>query len=117
MFEIKGRIKVIHDTKQVSDSFKIRNFVLTDESTEYPQHISFQLSQNNCEKLDGLKVGDVATIKFNVRGREWTSPQGEVKYFNTLDVWFVQKGTSANNTQVKTPQPVDLDVDDDSLPF
>ena len=30
-------------------------------------------------------------VSFNLRGREWTSPQGEVKYFNSLDAWRIEK--------------------------
>lgn len=125
MFELTGSVKLVKDTQVVSEKFKKREFVLTDDSSQYPQYISFQLSQDNVEKLDGVKVGDRITVKFNLRGREWTSPQGEVKYFNTLDVWFVQKGTSANNTQVKggieknfmEDAINDMDSQDDGLPF
>lgn len=116
MFELKGQLKVVKDTQVVSEKFKKREFVLTDDSSQYPQDISFQLSQDNVEKLDGLKAGDRILVKFNLRGREWTNPQGEVKYFNTLDVWFVQKQDQVDRPD---PQPVDMSAgqDDDGLPF
>ena len=117
MFELKGAVKVVNETVQVTDSFKKREFVLTDDSSQYPQDISFQLSQDNVDKLNGVKVGDRILVKFNVRGREWINPQGEAKYFNSLDAWFIQKTNSANNAQA-TPQPVDMSVgSDDNLPF
>ena len=34
---------------------------------------------------------DQIEVSFNIRGREWTSPQGEVKYFNTLEAWRIEK--------------------------
>jgi hypothetical protein len=116
MFELKGTVKVIKDTQVVSEKFKKREFVLTDDSTEYPQDISFQLSQDNVDKLNSIKVGDRILVKFNLRGREWINPQGEAKYFNSLDAWFIQKGDSANNRP--DPQPVRMESEtNDDLPF
>jgi len=33
-------------------------------------------------------------LDFSLRGREWRSPQGDVKYFNSLDVWKVEPAHS-----------------------
>ena len=104
--DITGTLKVINDTKQVSDKFKSREFVLTDNSSQYPQHITFQLTQYKCNLLDGKKIGTEVKVHFNLRGREWNSPDGTVKYFNTLDAWRLEFGVfqtdkegSANNAQ------------------
>ena len=63
-------------------------------------------------------------MTFNIRGREWTSPQGEVKYFNSLDAWRVEKaqvGGSPTPTEVKPATTDDaetlIDESDDDLPF
>jgi single-stranded DNA-binding protein len=37
-----------------------------------------------------MTVGDQVSIEFSLRGREWRSPSGEVKYFNSLDVWRLE---------------------------
>lgn len=84
--EVKGTIKVIQKTQVVSDKFKKREFVLTTED-KYPQDVLFQLSQDNCDLVDIFKAGDKVILAYNLRGREWTNPQGETKYFNTLEVW------------------------------
>jgi hypothetical protein len=89
--ELKGVIKVIGQTIQVSEKFSKREIVLTDNSSMYPQDISFQLDQDKCSLADGLNVGDEVNLSFNLRGREWTSPQGEVKYFNTLQAWKIDR--------------------------
>lgn len=96
--ELTGKLKVIGDAQQVSDKFKKREFVLTDDSSEYPQHISFVLTQDKCGLLDNSKVGDKMTVHFNLRGREWNSPKGETKYFNTLEVWRIQHANQVNDT-------------------
>jgi hypothetical protein len=96
--DITGTLKVINDTKQVSDKFKSREFVLTDNSSQYPQHISFQLTQDKCNLLDGKAIGTRVTVHFNLRGREWTNPQGEVKYFNSLEAWRLEFNIEINTT-------------------
>lgn len=90
--DITGTIKMIGQTQKVSDKFSKKEFVLTDNSTQYAQHISFQLTQQKCDLLDKYKVGDEVKVHFNIRGKEWTSPQGEIKYFVTLEAWRVESG-------------------------
>ena len=60
----------------------------------YPQDILFQAVQDKCGMLDGIQPGEQVEVSFNLRGREWTSPQGEVRYFNTLDAWRIEKVAS-----------------------
>lgn len=96
--DITGILKLKTDAQQISDKFKKREFVLTDNSSQYPQHISFQLTQDKCNLLDQYNVGDELKVHFNLRGREWTSPKGEVKYFNTLEAWRIEGGNSASSS-------------------
>ncbi len=126
MFKINGIVKVVKDEEVISDKFKKREFVLTDASSMYPQDISFQLTQDKCSLADGFQQNDQIEVSFNIRGREWTSPQGEVKYFNTLEAWRIEKmGAGAPST----PSPMEMnsnaatvdnlsnDSEDDDLPF
>ena len=89
--EATGRLHTIFETKQVSERFSKREFVmeLTD-NPKYPQTVQFQLTGDRCQQLDEFKVGDEVRIEFSLRGREWRSPSGEVKYFNSLDVWKIE---------------------------
>ena len=105
---IKGNIKVINATQVVSDKFQKREFVVTTNDT-YPQDILIQTTQDKCELLDSYKVGDNVDVSINLRGREWTSPTGEVKYFNTIEGWKIEGGlTPMDNI------PVEVESD---LPF
>jgi hypothetical protein len=85
---MRVRIKTKGETVAVSEKFKKREFVATVEGS-YPQDILFQLSQDKCSLLDNFQVGEEIEIEYNLRGREWTNPQGETKYFNTLEVWKI----------------------------
>lgn len=95
MYTLNGKIKVLKDEQVVSDKFKKREFVVTDDSSQYPQDVLFQLTQDRCDLLNSFSVGSPVTVHFNIRGREWTSPTGEVKYFVSLDVWRLE---ADNNT-------------------
>ncbi|MBL7883515.1 MAG: DUF3127 domain-containing protein [Bacteroidia bacterium] len=94
--DVTGILKVKSETQQVSEKFKKREFVITDNSSQYPQHISFQLTQDKCSIIDQYNVGDELKVHFNLRGREWTNPQGEVKYFNSLEAWRIEGGNSGS---------------------
>jgi single-stranded DNA-binding protein len=89
--EATGKLHTVFDTKQVSERFTKREFVveLTD-NPKYPQVVLFQLTGDRCAQLDQLTVGDQVRIEFSLRGREWKSPSGEIKYFNSLDVWKIE---------------------------
>jgi hypothetical protein len=125
--EVTGVLKVKFDTQKVSDRFQKREFVLTTEgNTPYPQHVSFQLTQDKCNLLDQYNVGDEMKIQFNLRGREWNGPQG-VKYFNTLEAWRIEKsaggGLTPQNNQSNNAENTTTPVftsnanDNDDLPF
>jgi hypothetical protein len=139
-FQLTGKLKKIDPIVQVSEKFSKREFVITDESSQYPQDILFQSVQDKCSLLDTYNVGDVVQVSFNLRGREWTSPQGEVKYFNTMEAWRIEGGqaqasapapasasapaSQANNTNAPAAAPVAQpqntmvsSTDDDDLPF
>jgi hypothetical protein len=121
-FKMSGSIKMIGQEQQVTEKFSKRDFVVTDTSSQYPQDISFQLTKDKCSVLDQFMEGENVEVTFNLRGREWTSPQGEVRYFNTLEAWRVEK--SASDSVPMTPRTPDTPVvsseptaDDQDLPF
>ena len=95
MFNITGVLKVKSAEQQVSEKFKKREFVITENSSQYPQHLSFQLTQDRCSLIESYNLGDEIKVFFNLRGREWTSPQNEMKYFNSLEAWKIEGGATA----------------------
>jgi hypothetical protein len=114
MFKLTGSVKMVGNTVQVSEKFSKREFVVTDASGMYPQDIMFQATQDKCSLLDGYQVGDQVEVSFNLRGREWTSPAGEVKYFNTLEAWRIERANqgapvSQGSGQMGNMAPVNLD--------
>jgi hypothetical protein len=119
-FKMTGIIKHIGDTVQVSEKFQKREFVVTelsDKDPKYDQHISFQATQDKCDMLSSFGNGQSVTVSFNLRGREWTSPQGEVKYFNTLEAWRVEPSDEGSSPTPIAAAPVAAPQDEEDLPF
>jgi hypothetical protein len=115
---IKGTIKRIGATTTVSDGkFSKRELVLT-TTDQYPQVVSIELQQKSCALADDLKVGQDIEAYINIRGREWTSPQGEVKVFNTIACWKIDANpfTQTEEPQVEYSKP-STSITDSDLPF
>ena len=130
--ETTGKLHTIFDTKQVSERFTKREFVVElADNPKYPQMVLFQLTGDRCSQLDGMRTGDEVRIEFSLRGREWRSPNGEVKYFNSLDVWKIEPARAArgNSSGRGGGDPRDVDMppridesqfgrgDTDDIPF
>jgi len=86
--ELKCKVLRVGQTEEVSDKFKKRELIVQyAENPTYPQTIKFEASQDKCDKLDALKVGDEINLSYNLNGREWTDKTGKVQAFNTLSIW------------------------------
>ena len=96
--ETSGKLHAIFDANQITERFRKREFVLeVGDNPRHPQFVLFQLTGDRCENLDGFGVGDQVRLDFSLRGREWNSPQGETKYFNSLDVWTIERAEAADH--------------------
>ena len=88
---ISGKIKLINETKEYgSNGFRKRELVVTTQE-QYPQNILVEFVQDRCEILDSFQVGELVKIDINIRGREWTNKDNEVKYFNSIQGWRIEK--------------------------
>ena len=102
--EIQGRIKQIFAPETVGQNgFQKRDLVITTEE-QYPNDILIQFAQQRCDLLNNLKVGENVRVHFNLRGREWTNQQGEVKYFNTIEGWKIELIQTTNVAQPQYQQ-------------
>lgn len=92
--EVTGTVKRILPVQNVSATFRKRELVVnTDE--QYPQTVAIEFTQDKVDLLDRVREGESITVSINIRGREWTSPQGDVRYFVSLQGWRVQAGAAA----------------------
>ncbi|WP_124641905.1 MULTISPECIES: DUF3127 domain-containing protein [Amniculibacterium] len=127
--ELQGTVKKLTEIQTFASGFQKRELILLTQE-QYPQPISIEFLQDKINLLDNVVEGENVKIGINIRGREWTSPQGEVKYFNSITGWRLEKvfdnaaaqptQAAPNTAQAASPasqgNPFTEDEDDD-LPF
>lgn len=123
--EVIGKVKVLGDIKTYGDNgFRKREVVITTQE-QYPQHLLIEFIQDRCELLDSFNVGENVKISINLRGREWENPEGEIKYFNSIHGWRIEKEEFVEKDMIPPPDEApgfeeksdeDNEVEDD-LPF
>ncbi|NVJ88712.1 MAG: DUF3127 domain-containing protein [Flavobacteriaceae bacterium] len=121
--EVIGKIKLIGDVQTFgSNGFRKRELVVTTDE-QYPQMIMIEFVQDKTDLLNNFSVGQDVKVSINLRGREWINPQGEAKYFNSIQGWRIENLSQASQGQNLPPvdqfQPAsDLtDEEPDDLPF
>lgn len=103
--EVQGRIKMIDETKTYGNNgFRKREVVVTTEE-QYPQHILVEFVQDKCDLLNSYSEGQMVKISINLRGREWVNPQGETKYFNSIQGWRIENLQQENQAEGMPPVP------------
>ncbi|WP_373691668.1 DUF3127 domain-containing protein [Chryseobacterium sp. WG14] len=91
--ELHGTIKSIGEIQTFGSGFQKREFVLL-TNEQYPQPVSIEIIGDKIDILDPYKVGDNVMVGINIRGREWVSPQGDTRYFNSIVAWKLQNSTT-----------------------
>jgi hypothetical protein len=91
MFKVKGIVKRISPEQIVSEKFKKREFVLgIPDGEKWTQDVQFEFVQNNCTFLNNYSEGMNVEVSFSLKGREWISPQGDKRFFNTLQAFAIK---------------------------
>lgn len=123
--EVSGKIKWLDETKTYGNNgFRKREVVVTTEE-QYPQHILVEFIQDKCDLLNAFQMGQNVKIGINLRGREWVNPQGETKYFNSVQGWRIEALEESSNSEMPPMPPPPAfepaddasDGPDDDLPF
>lgn len=89
--EVVGIIKLVGATQEIgAKGFRKRELVVT-TAEDYPQMIMIEFTQDKVDLLNSFEVGQSVKVSINLRGREWINPQGEAKYFNSLQGWKIEQ--------------------------
>jgi len=120
--QIKAKMFEIFKIQQVTNTFKKREFVVEyAENPQYPEFLKFELIQDKCDILDDFSIGQEAEVHFNLKGRKWTNPKGEIVYFNTLQAWRILDTSSPPDDKPQDDAPPLPDEPppflDDDIPF
>lgn len=123
--EVQGKIKMVGETQTFgSNGFRKREIVITTEE-QYPQHIMVEFIQDKTDLLNNYQVGQNVKISINLRGREWVNPQGETKYFNSIQGWRIESLQTETPTNTPPVPPAEAfepatnvnENEHDDLPF
>ena len=118
--ELKNvEILKIGEEKTFGSGFRKLEFVVKDDTSQYPQEIQFSITQ---DKIDNFvqynKVGQRVDISFNLNGRSWLK-EGEAeesrRWFNELNAWKVFKADAGGNDAPLLQTQAEQDNED--LPF
>jgi len=111
---ITGEVFEVFPTKQVTDKFCKREFVVkTSDNADYPEFLPIEVIQDKCGHLDYIQKGDKVDVSVNIKGRPWTNPKTkEERYFLSLQAWKIDKAGSP--THSITEETVE---DNQPLPF
>ena len=115
--EITGTIYKVGDVQEFgSNGFKKRE-VVVNTGGEYPQYMPISITKDKAVQFNGA-VGQTITVSVDLRGRSWTNPQGEEKFFVDIEGWKWDLEGSSTPTVPKMPEAVAAVAEDDEpLPF
>ncbi len=88
---IRGIVIKVGATVQVSEKFAKRELVVEMADGKYPQSIPLEATGDKIALLDVINVGDEVTAEVNLRGRAWSKPGQEAKYFLSLNIYKVER--------------------------
>ena len=95
IYEYTGVVEKILPTQTFASGFTKRDIVMTDDvgtESKWPNHIAF---------------------RFAIDGREWTNPQGQVKYFTDLTGLKLEVLNADGSSTEPVPAPAEPDFPDD----
>lgn len=94
----------IGEVKTFGNDFRKLEFVVRDDSSQYPQEIPFSIIK---DKIDNFiqfnKVGQRVDVSFNLNGRSWLKDgedESKRRWFTDLNAWKVFK-SEAHQQQPK----------------
>lgn len=126
-YDYTGVVEKVLDTQTFQSGFTKRDLIVTDDigsESRYPNHLPFTFKKDGVNLLSGIKPGDRVKIHFAIDGREWQSPQGQVKYFTDLTGLKIEVLNGDGTSTEPVPEPaipddaaLDASAAVDDLPF
>jgi hypothetical protein len=77
---------------------------------------SFEFVQEKVKELDGLNVGEVVTVSFDLQGNKFTTQEGQERYFTKVRGYKVERKTQAPSLP-PLPSQEGQPREDSDLPF
>ena len=84
-YKAKGKLILKSEPRQITDKFRVMDFVIQTPDEKYPQSIQFQVMNDRIQEIDKFTIGEEVEVSFDVRGREHNG-----KYYNTLNAFKIE---------------------------
>jgi len=120
--KIRGTVNVIEDTKSFGQKgFRKRLVVLEQQNGRFANYIPVEFTNDACDAVDELKLGDEVDVTYRLTGRKWQKdPTSEVKYFLSAEAMGFNKvgaGNPAPNEEDMNNAFSQAAADDEDAPF
>jgi hypothetical protein len=115
--DFTGKVHKIFPIQEFKNNFTKREFVIADETGQFPQYITFQLLKDRCSLIEKFNEGDIVKVAFNLNGREWVNPEGKSVYFNSLVAWKIDPAEGGSSRQDANEPPDEFTANSDDMPF
>jgi hypothetical protein len=94
---VSGKVIVVEDTRTYGQKgFRKRLVVLEQDKGRFSNYIPVEFTNDNCDTVDGISVGDEIEVTYRLNGRKWQKdPSSEVKYFVNVEAisYAIQRGS------------------------
>ncbi|MGE0759235.1 MAG: DUF3127 domain-containing protein [Pirellulaceae bacterium] len=121
--KVRGIVHLIDDTKTYGQKgFRKRMVVLEQDNGRFTNYVPLEFTNDGCDSVDDLKVGDEVEVTYRLSGRKWQKdPQSEVKFFLNAEAlrFKVLDGKSAGGDDIAAANDAfaEAATDDKDIPF
>jgi hypothetical protein len=119
---VRGVVHVIEPTKTYGQrGFRKRLVVLQQSEERFVNYIPLEFTQDACDRVDELHVGDEVEITYRLSGRKWQKDtHSEVKYFLSAEArgFKVLRGKTESSKAAANDSFAEAsNEDDEEIPF
>lgn len=119
--KVRGVVHVIEGTKTFGQKgFRKRVVVLEQNNGRFTNYIPLEFTNDGCDTVDELHVGDEAEITYRLGGRKWQKdPSSEVKFFLSAEAtsFRVLNEKAPPDEAAANKDLLEASQDDEEAPF
>ncbi|MBL8888960.1 MAG: DUF3127 domain-containing protein [Planctomycetaceae bacterium] len=122
--KVRGIIHLIEETKTFGQKgFRKRVVVLEQPGDRFTNYIPIEFTQDACDKVDSLSLGQEVEVTFRLSGRRWQrDPNSEVKFFVNPEAWNFKVVTGDTNSKAASVESANdefaqASYEEDDIPF
>ncbi len=120
--KVKGVVHFIDQTKTFGQKGFRKRLVVLEQNTSgrFVNFVPLDFTQDGCDKVDQLHVGDEVEVEFRLSGRKWQrDADSEVKFFLNAEAttYRLLAGKAPVDEDAINEQFAEAESDDDEVPF